>query len=89
MTLEEAIHRMTQLAAEHVGIRNRGVIRSGAWADLVLFDPDSVSDQAEFDAPHEPSTGIAGVWVNGVQVWDGDSSGSDPYPGQVIRRGDG
>jgi len=93
IALEDAIHRMTQLAAQHVGIQNRGVIAPGAYADLVLFDPETVSDHADFDAPHEPSTGIEGVWVNGTRVWGGDrdvaAGEGAPYPGQVIRRGDG
>jgi len=88
LPLEDAIHRMTQLAAEHVGIRNRGVIRPGAWADLVLLDPETVSDHADFESPHEPSTGIAGVWVNGTRVLDGTSTSGDAYPGKVLRRGD-
>lgn len=89
LTMEEAVHRMTQLAARHVGIRNRGVIAEGMWADLVLFDPATVSDHATFDEPNAPSTGIHGVWVNGVQVWGGTATGTGAYPGRVIRRGDG
>ena len=89
VTLEDAVHRMTQLSAEHVGIQNRGVIREGAWADLVLFDPQAVSDHADFDAPHEPSTGLEGVWVNGALVWDGAATSAATYPGRVLRRGDG
>jgi N-acyl-D-amino-acid deacylase len=85
IALEDAVHRMTQLAAQHVGIEQRGVIEPGAWADLVLFDPATVTDHADFDTPNEPSTGIAGVWVNGVRVWHGDHGGT-AYPGRVLRR---
>lgn len=89
ITLEDAVHRMTQLSAQHVGIQNRGVIAPGAYADLVLFDPETVSDHADFDAPHAASTGIEGVWVNGERVWGGDAADAPAYPGQVIRRGGG
>ena len=86
IALEDAVHRMTQLSARHVGIQNRGVIAEGAYADLVLFDPETVSDHAAFDAPHARSTGIEGVWVNGERVWGGDAPDAPAYPGQVIRR---
>lgn len=87
LSLEEAVYRMTGLAAEHMGIVDRGVIREGAWADLVLFDPETVTDHADFESPQLASTGIHGVWVNGVQVWDIDSVVQSAYPGQVLRRG--
>lgn len=87
LSLEEAVHRMTGLAAEHMGLGDRGVIREGAWADLVLFDPETVTDHADFESPQVASTGIRGVWVNGVRVWDGDSSVPSAYPGRVLRRG--
>jgi N-acyl-D-amino-acid deacylase len=88
LALEEAVHRMTQLAARHVGLDSRGVLEEGAWADLVLFDPETVSDHADFETPHAPSTGIEGVWVNGRRVWGDGAAGAD-YPGRVLRRGDG
>ncbi|NIT87185.1 MAG: D-aminoacylase, partial [Gemmatimonadetes bacterium] len=52
---------MTLLGAEQVGIRNRGVVAPGMWADLVLFHPATVSDHATFEEPHAPSTGIEAV----------------------------
>jgi N-acyl-D-amino-acid deacylase len=87
LSLEDAVHRMTGLSAEHMGFSDRGVIREGARADLVLFDPRTVTDHADFESPQLPSTGIHGVWVNGVRVWDGESAGESAYPGRVIRRG--
>jgi N-acyl-D-amino-acid deacylase len=85
LTLEQAIHKMTQLAAANVGIRDRGRIAPGQRADLVLFDPATILDRATTAAPHEPSIGIREVWVNGVVVFeDGRTTGN--RPGQVLRR---
>ena len=85
MPLEEAVHRMTSLAAEHMGIKDRGRITPGMFADLVLFDPATVIDRATPQEPHLTSVGIARVWVNGVEVFtDGKTTGAKP--GRVIRR---
>jgi CubicO group peptidase (beta-lactamase class C family) len=84
-TVEEAVRRMTSLAAAHVGIEGRGTIRPGAYADLVLFDPARVADQATPEQPHRTSTGIERVWVNGVLVYrEGRTTGA--RPGMVVRR---
>jgi len=83
--LEAGIRRMTSLSAEHVGIAERGSIRTGDYADLVLFDPERVSDRATPDAPHLPSLGIEKVWVNGQLVFEsGRVTGN--RPGRPIRR---
>jgi N-acyl-D-amino-acid deacylase len=85
LTLEEAIRKMTGLSAANVGIADRGVIRPGAFADLVLFDPATVSDRSTFEDPAALSTGITRVWVNGVPVWqDGKSTGA--FPGRAVQR---
>jgi N-acyl-D-amino-acid deacylase len=63
--MEAAIHKMTGLAAKVFGLEDRGVIRRGAFADLVLFDPRTVIDRATYDDPQQPSLGIARVYVNG------------------------
>lgn len=85
LTLEEAIRKMTGLSAANVGIADRGVIRPGAYADLVLFDPATVSDRSTFEDPKALSTGIEKVWVNGQVVWrDGQATGA--FPGRAIRR---
>ena len=85
LTLELAVRKMTSLAADHVGIPDRGVIRPGAYADLVLFDPERVADRATPQDPGLVSVGIEKVWVNGVEVFaDGRVTGN--YPGKVIRR---
>ena len=85
MPLEEAVHRMTSLAAEHMGIKDRGRITPGMFADLVLFDPATVIDRATPQEPHLTSVGIEHVWVNGAEVFtDGKTTGAKP--GRVIRR---
>ncbi len=85
LSLEQAIFRMTKNAADHVGIKGRGVIALGNKADLVLFDPATVSDHATIKNPAALSTGIAAVWVNGRIVFaNGKSTGT--YPGVVIKR---
>ncbi len=84
-SMEDAVHKMSGLAAEHMGISDRGVIRVGAYADLVLFDPDRVSDRATFENPRLTSIGIEKVWVNGTLVYTDDKPTGD-RPGQVIHR---
>lgn len=65
LSLPAAIHKMTAQSAERFGLSERGLLREGYWADLVLFDPDTVSDVATFSDPQRPAVGIAAVWVNG------------------------
>jgi N-acyl-D-amino-acid deacylase len=83
--LEEAVRRMTSLAADHVGLEGRGRLVPGAYADLVLFDPATVIDRATTSDPHALSAGIERVWVNGRTVYAGGSV-SGLRPGQVLRR---
>nr|BFD39522.1 D-aminoacylase [Pseudomonas sp. FFPRI_1] len=64
--LHTAVHKMTGLSAARFGLQQRGEIREGHWADLVLFDPARVRDVADFKAPQQAAEGIDGVWVNGV-----------------------
>ena len=65
MTWEDAIHKMTALAAEHTGIKNRGIIAVGYNADLLLIDPETVRDNADIQNPKALSDGIVQVWGNG------------------------
>lgn len=74
MSLEKAVHKMTGLTARHLGIRDRGLIRPGYLADLVLFDPDRVIDRATLEDSHALSDGIISVWVNGKRVYDAGRS---------------
>ena len=79
LTLEEAIRKMTSAVANRLGLRERGMVREGAFADLVLLDPDTVSDVATFDEPHQLSDGVSDVWVNGVRVLqEGAHTGATP-----------
>jgi N-acyl-D-amino-acid deacylase len=83
--LHEAVHKMTGLTAANFGLRDRGVLRVGAFADLVLFDPATVIDRATFEAPTQPAAGIELVMVNGRAVWrDGAPTGA--RPGRALRR---
>jgi N-acyl-D-amino-acid deacylase len=85
LTLPEAIRKMTSLPAQRLAWKDRGVIRNGAAADLVLFDPATVIDRSTFSDPTALSTGIEKVFVNGVLVWDsGKPTGA--RPGNVIGR---
>ncbi len=83
LTLEEAIRKMTSLPASRLGLKDRGTIAKGQVADLVLFNPATVIDNATFLEPFKLSTGIDKVWVSGALAWDeGKSTGA--RPGQVL-----
>lgn len=84
-SLGEAIRKMTSLPARSMGISDRGVIRSGAYADLVLFDPAAITDQATTTEPQKPATGVRMVWVNGEVVYE-NGGPTGRYAGRVIRR---
>ncbi|WP_163392956.1 N-acyl-D-amino-acid deacylase family protein [Enterovibrio norvegicus] len=68
-SLEEAVHKMTGMSAARFNLRDRGILREGAYADLVLFDPDTVDAAATFDSPIQVAKGIKQVWVNGQASW--------------------
>ncbi|MBL8269895.1 N-acyl-D-amino-acid deacylase family protein [Steroidobacter sp.] len=85
LTLEQAIHKMSGLTAQHVGIKDRGTIRAGAAADLVLLNPDTVADRATLKDPSQLSVGIERVWVNGQTVWQGGKTAA-ARPGILIKR---
>src|SRR5258708_18978619 len=80
--LEEAVRRLTSQPAQNVKLDHRGALEAGFFADVVIFDPATVQDHATFEKPHQYSTGVRDVFVNGVQVLaNGDHTGAKP--GQV------
>jgi N-acyl-D-amino-acid deacylase len=82
--LEEAIRRLTSLPAANLSLRRRGSLTAGHLADVVVFDPGTIQDHATFGHPHQYATGVAHVFVNGVQVLaDGEHTGAKP--GRVVR----
>ncbi|MGH9173128.1 MAG: amidohydrolase family protein, partial [Vicinamibacterales bacterium] len=83
LSLEEAIRKMTSLPAARLELTDRGVVRPGAWADLVLFDRATVIDRSTFTEPFTLSTGIRQVWVNGTLVWH-EPRTTGARPGRVI-----
>lgn len=82
-SLEMAVHKMTGLTAQNFGLKDRGVLREGAYADLTLFDADTVDAAATYELPTAPARGIETVLVNGVVVWrEGQATGA--RPGRVL-----
>jgi N-acyl-D-amino-acid deacylase len=79
ITLQEAIRRLSGLPATNLGLDHRGFLKEGMFADLVVFDPATISDRATFENPHQYSVGVKQVFVNGVQVLkDGEHTGAKP-----------
>jgi dihydroorotase/N-acyl-D-amino-acid deacylase len=84
LTLEEAVRKMSSAVADRLGMRGRGLLRKGCLADIVIFDPETVADQATFERPHQLSKGVREVWVNGVPVLsNGNHTGA--RPGRFVR----
>ncbi|HET9513360.1 MAG TPA: D-aminoacylase [Gemmatimonadales bacterium] len=84
LTLEEAVRKASSAVATRLSIHDRGVLKPGLWADVVVFDPSTVSDRATFEQPHQVSVGIRDVFVNGVAVVrNGKHTGAKP--GRVVR----
>ena len=86
-SLEEAVRRMTGVPARVFGLARRGVISAGAYADITLFDPDTVIDSASFTDSKQPAAGISLVMVNGRAVWRG-GEWTGERPGRLHRRGE-
>lgn len=84
VSLELAVHKMTGLPARNLGIRRRGLLQPGYFADIVVFDPAKVQDHATFEMPHQYATGVRDVLVNGQFVLK-SSKHTGSKPGQVVR----
>ena len=84
ISLAEAVRRLSSLPAENLKLDRRGALQPGHFADVVVFDPAKIQDHATYDQPHQYSTGMVHVFVNGVQVLkNGEHTGAKP--GQVVR----
>ncbi|MSP65087.1 MAG: D-aminoacylase [Bacteroidetes bacterium] len=84
ISLREAIYKLTSLPATNLKIKKRGLLKPGYFADVVIFDPKKIQDHATFENPHQLSTGVEHVFVNGTQVLNnGNHTGK--FPGRVVR----
>ncbi|WP_428627289.1 N-acyl-D-amino-acid deacylase family protein [Sphingopyxis sp.] len=84
ISLEQAVYRLTTLPATNLGIKDRGALKPGFYADVVVFDPATIGDQATFEKPHQYSVGMRDVFVNGVGVLRGGEH-SGATPGRAVR----
>ena len=85
ITVAEAVRKMTSLPASNLGIANRGLLRQGYFADIAVFDPNTIQDHATFEKPRQLATGVSEVFVNGVEVvHNGEHTGAKP--GRVVKR---
>ncbi len=84
LTLEQAIHKMTGLSAQTFTLKDRGLLKPGYYADMVIFDSQTIEDLADFDDPEQPTKGIHSVFVNGKPVWQHGAS-TEHRPGQFLR----
>ncbi len=83
ITLEDAIRKMTSAVASRLSLRDRGLLEAGKFADVVVFDPETIGDRATFEDPHQLSVGVRDVWINGTRVLqDGEHTGAKP--GRVV-----
>ncbi|MCA1724172.1 MAG: amidohydrolase family protein, partial [Thermomicrobia bacterium] len=82
--LEDAIRKMSSAVADRLFLRDRGVLRDGHYADVIIFDPETVGDRATFTDPHELSVGVRDVWVNGTRVL-ANGAHTNATPGKFVR----
>jgi N-acyl-D-amino-acid deacylase len=86
LSLEEAIHKMTGMPASRINLQARGVLAEGMTADIVIFDPETVSDNDDWTSPHQYATGFSHVIVGGTSVIDAGERTTE-FPGRVLKRG--
>jgi len=84
LTLEQAVHKMTEMPAKRLGLTNRGCLRAGCFADITVFDPATIADKGTFTQPHQYPVGIDWVIVNGTPVV-AEGKFNDARPGRVVR----
>ena len=84
LTLEDAVRRMTSLPASNLKLRDRGLLKPGYYADVVVFDPAAIQDHATFEKPHQLATGVEDVFVNGVLTLENEQH-TGAFAGQVVR----
>lgn len=84
LTLQDAVRRLSALPAENLGLDRRGHLRTGYYADVVVFNPATVKDNATFEEPHQYAEGVTDVWVNGQQVLK-DSEPTGALPGRFVK----
>ena len=82
------MRKMTSLPAQRLGLRDRGLVRPGNVADLVLFRPEVIGDRATFEEPHQYAAGVQKVWVGGIEVWS-EAGDTGAEAGRVLRRPQG
>jgi N-acyl-D-aspartate/D-glutamate deacylase len=83
ITLEDAVRKMSSAVADRLSLRDRGLLRQGLLADVVIFDPETIGDRATFEDPHQLSVGVRDVWVNGGRVLEnGEHTGAKP--GRIV-----
>ncbi|MEP6733553.1 MAG: D-aminoacylase [bacterium] len=84
LTLEDAVRKMTSATAARLGIRDRGTLKPGMFADVVVFDPLTIADKATYESPHQLAVGVDVVLVNGVAVWR-NGAATNAFPGRSLR----
>jgi N-acyl-D-amino-acid deacylase len=84
LTLEDAVRKMTSATAARLGLRDRGTLSRGMFADVVVFDPATITDRATYERPHQLAVGVDVVLVNGVAVWR-DGTPTNAMPGRALR----
>ncbi|CAN5548407.1 amidohydrolase family protein [soil metagenome] len=84
MPLEDAIRKMSSSVADRLGMRDRGLLRAGAYADVLILDPARITDNATFEDPHQLSTGVRDVWVNGSRVLE-NGTHTGEMPGHFVK----
>jgi len=84
ISLEDAIRKMTSSVADRLGLRDRGRLQTGTMADILIFDENTIIDNATFENPHQLSTGIRDVWINGTRVVQ-NGEHTNATPGRIVR----